>query len=155
MITFDKDPAVAEQQMHALVFSLTAFGYIDGELAGSERDYIREHIGALVEQRARDAVGPDLGPHGATIARWTAHFHEVFEGIDRDVRELFTESVAEGEDQLSFDDTFAERYRAACRRSTTPTSVSRCSGATRARPTSSRSSCRRRPLDQGLGAAGA
>jgi hypothetical protein len=36
------------------------------------------------------------------VAKYTTHFLEVFENIDRQVRELFTESVAEGENQTDF-----------------------------------------------------
>lgn len=102
MLTFDKDPKIAEQQMQAIIFSLTAFGYIDGDFAQSEKEYIRTYISTLVDQRARDAIGTDMSAHSETIARWTHHFHEVLDGIDEEIQALFTESVAEGEDPLQF-----------------------------------------------------
>jgi hypothetical protein len=100
--SFDRDPTVAEQQMHALIFSLTAFGYIDGDFATSEKEYIRDYIGKLVRERARLALGSDLSVHGDVIAKWTSHFHEVLDGIDGEIQALFGESVAEGEDTLQF-----------------------------------------------------
>src|SRR6185295_12220534 len=36
------------------------------------------------------------------VDKFTKHFHEVFEGIDRQVKDLFTEAVAEGEAQDNF-----------------------------------------------------
>lgn len=102
MLHFDKDPVIAERQMEAIIFSLTAFGYIDGDFAESEKDYIRDLIAKLVEQRARDHVGPDLSAHRSTIERWTAHFQEVLDRIDGEIKELFTESVAEGETPMQF-----------------------------------------------------
>lgn len=102
MLTFDKEPTVAEQQMHAIIFSLTAFGYIDGNFARSEKEYIRTFIGKLVEKRAMDAIGSSLEAHRGIVARWTAHFHEVLDSIDAEIQGLFSESVAEGEDTMQF-----------------------------------------------------
>jgi hypothetical protein len=102
MISFDADPEVAEQQMHAIIFYLTAFGYIDGNLDRSEKEYIRGYIGELVEQRARSSMGDDLAPHRAIIDRWIQHFHEVIDGTEQQIRGLFTESVADGESTSQF-----------------------------------------------------
>jgi hypothetical protein len=102
MLKFDKEPALAEKQMHAIIFTLTSLGYIDGDFARSEKEYIRGFIGKLVEKRARDAIGPDLSAHPGIIEKWTSHFHEVLDGIDREIQSLFSESVAEGENTLQF-----------------------------------------------------
>lgn len=102
MLSFHEDPKIAEQQMHAIIFSLAAFGYIDGDFARSEKEYIRDYIGKLVQQRARDAIGEDLTAHLPTLEKWTAHFHEILDNIDEEIQLLFTESVAEGEDPLQF-----------------------------------------------------
>ncbi|MCU0661228.1 MAG: serine/threonine protein phosphatase [Myxococcota bacterium] len=102
MLTFDKDAAVAEKQMHAIIYSLATFGYIDGDFARSEKDYIRTFIAKLVEKRAQDAIGSDLSAHGSIVKKWTAHFHEVLDSIDSEIRSLFSESVAEGEDTMQF-----------------------------------------------------
>ena len=99
MLSFHKDPVIAEQQMDAVIFSLTAFGYIDGDFARSEKEYIQRYIGQLVEHRARESA------HGAprdVVDRWTRHFLEVLDRHDNDIQALFTESVAGGEDQLQF-----------------------------------------------------
>lgn len=102
MLTFSRDSKVAEQQMEAIIFALTAFGYIDGNFDLSERDFIKEYIGKLIEQRARDVLQGDLTEHRDVIARWTRHFHEELERIDGNIRSLFSESVPEGEDPLQF-----------------------------------------------------
>lgn len=102
MMSFSTDPRVAEQQMHAIIFSLSAFGYIDGDFDLSEKNFVRDYIGKLVRQRARDALGGDLSAHQDVIDRWTKHFHEVFEGIDLEIQGWFTESVADGENTIQF-----------------------------------------------------
>jgi hypothetical protein len=102
MMKFSTDSRVAEQQMHAVIFYLTAFGYIDGDFDDSEKAFIREYIGKLVEQRARDALGDELEEHRDTIKRWTTHFLEVFEMVDAEIQGHFTESVADGEDTKQF-----------------------------------------------------
>jgi hypothetical protein len=102
MITFHPDPKVAEQQMHALIFLLAAFGYVDGDFDPSEKVFVRDFIGRLVEQRARDALGPDLTAHRDVVERWTRHFHEVLDAVDYDIVELFGEAVPLDEDPKRF-----------------------------------------------------
>jgi Calcineurin-like phosphoesterase len=96
MLKFSRDPNVAEQQMRAIIFYLTAFGYIDGQFDLSEKTFIRVYIRRLVEARAAEAM-PEGEVRADVVKRFVAHFHEVFEEIDRGVRGLFTEVVAEGE----------------------------------------------------------
>ncbi|WP_437952007.1 metallophosphoesterase family protein [Sorangium sp. So ce296] len=102
MMTFSPDPRLAEQQMHAIIYYLTGFGYIDGELDPTEKSFIRGHIQELVQQRARDALGDEAQANQDVIARWTKHFHEVFSEIDHQIQGLFTESVSDGEDPKDF-----------------------------------------------------
>ncbi|MBI5535389.1 MAG: serine/threonine protein phosphatase [Deltaproteobacteria bacterium] len=102
MMQFSRDSKVAEQQMHAIIFYLTAFGYIDGDFDISEKVYIQQYIGKLVQQRAESLMGGDLSAHSEVIQKWTQHFHEVLDGIDHDIKSLFTESVADGEDPMQF-----------------------------------------------------
>ncbi|WP_437315761.1 metallophosphoesterase family protein [Sorangium sp. So ce385] len=102
MMTFSPDPRIAEQQMHAIIYYLTGFGYIDGELDPTEKSFIRGHIQELVQQRARDALGDEAQANQDVIARWTKHFHEVFSEIDHQIQGLFTESVPDGEDPKDF-----------------------------------------------------
>lgn len=101
MLTFSPDPNVAEQQMTALIFYLTAFGYVDGNFDFTEKAFVRVHIRQLVTARAEAAM-PTATPEeraaaDEVIERFVAHFYEVFEHTDRQVRELFTEAVSDGE----------------------------------------------------------
>ena len=98
MLRFSPDPNLAEQQMRAIIFYLTAFGYIDGDFDRSEKTFIRDYIRTLVEARARDAMPDDDPRLRAEVAeRFVTHFHEVFEEVDRDIRALFSEVVSDGE----------------------------------------------------------
>src|SRR5689334_8250323 len=103
MLTFSTNPDVAEQQMHAIIFYLTAFGYIDGEFDFTEKTFVRIYIRQLVTARANTLM-PDAEAkvRDEVVAKFTAHFHEVFEQIDRSVKELFDEAVADGEDVEKF-----------------------------------------------------
>ena len=51
MLTFSQNPDVAEQQMNAIIFYLTAFGYIDGEFDFTEKTFVRIYIRQLVTAR--------------------------------------------------------------------------------------------------------
>lgn len=103
MITFSSDPKRAEQEMHAVIFYLVTFGYIDGDFDAAEKNYIRETIARLIEHRARTAMpdAPDA-VRADVVRKFTAHFHEVLEGIDQNVKDLFTESVSSNEDPRAF-----------------------------------------------------
>src|SRR5690349_14966227 len=100
MQTFSRDPVVAERQMNAIIFYLTTFGHIDGDFDASERSFVRNYIEALVERRVNTA-GQTLTPEVQRdlVRKYTAHFHEVFEGIDHEVKELFSEAVSHEENQ--------------------------------------------------------
>jgi uncharacterized tellurite resistance protein B-like protein len=103
MMTFSEDPNLAEQQMHAIIFYLTTFGYIDGDFDAKEKEFVRSYIADLVSQRADQAMkGADAAVKKEIVGKFTAHFHQVFEGIDAGVRDLFTESVAGDEDPTAF-----------------------------------------------------
>ncbi len=103
MLKFSKDADVAEQQMNALIFYLTAFGYIDGDFDLSEKAFVRNYISDLVKRRAEDAM-PDAeaAVRAEVIQRFVVHFHEVFEQTDEEVRCLFDEVVADDENVESF-----------------------------------------------------
>jgi hypothetical protein len=98
MLKFSTNPDLAEQQMNAIIFYLTAFGYIDGDFDRSEKLFVREYIAKLVSSRADDAM-PDASPEvrQEITERFTTHFLEVFEQTDRYVKDLFTEVVANEE----------------------------------------------------------
>ena len=103
MIEFSTDAQVAEQQMEAIIFYLTTFGYIDGDFDESEKAFVREYISKLVKRRIETGM-PDAEPRLAEElhGKFTAHFLETFERIDLQVRDLFTEAVARDEDQDAF-----------------------------------------------------
>src|SRR5829696_1803902 len=98
MLTFSADPDVAEQQMNAIIFYLTAFGYIDGDFDLTEKTFVKIYIRQLVNARAVEAM-PDAEPATRTevVQKFTAHFHEVFDEIDRSIRGLFDEVVGDAE----------------------------------------------------------
>ena len=103
MLTFSSDPDVAEQQMHAIIFYLTAFGYIDGKFDFTEKTFVRIYIRQLITARAKAAMpDADQATRDEVVGRFVAHFLEVFEQIDRSVKELFDEAVADGEDVEKF-----------------------------------------------------
>ncbi len=103
MITFSTDPKRAEQEMHAVIFYLVTFGYIDGDFDAAEKQYIKATIARLIDHRARTAM-PDApeAVRAEVVSKYTAHFHEVLEGIDQNVKDLFTESVSSNEDPKAF-----------------------------------------------------
>jgi hypothetical protein len=89
--------------MNAIIFYLTAFGYIDGKFDFTEKTFVRIYIRQLVTARAKAAM-PDAEPatRDEVVTRFVAHFLEVFEQIDRSVKDLFDEAVADGEDVEKF-----------------------------------------------------
>ncbi len=102
IITLSTDPQVAEQQIEAIIFYLTTCGYIDNEFDLSEKAFVRSYLRKLVSARV-DARGiEDAELRFETIEREHEHYVEVFNATDRDVKELFTEAVAEGEDVQGF-----------------------------------------------------
>ena len=103
MLTFSTNPDVAEQQMNAIIFYLTAFGYIDGDFDFTEKTFVRIYIRQLVTARAKTALpDADAKTRDEIVNKFVGHFHEVFEQIDRSVKDLFTEAVADGEDVEKF-----------------------------------------------------
>jgi hypothetical protein len=102
MIDFSNDPDVAERQMHAVIFFLTTFGYIDGDFDQSEKSYVRAQIKRIIEHRVDSAIKDDPALRADLVDKYTRHFHEVFEGIDQRVKELLAEPVASDEDPNAF-----------------------------------------------------
>lgn len=102
MLTFSSDPATAEQEMRAVIYYLTAFGFVDGEFDAVERVFIRSFVRDLIEARADAAT--DLTPEerAKTVARWSKHFDDVIEEVADEIGFLATEPVAEGEDSKHF-----------------------------------------------------
>jgi len=102
-LTFSNDGPTADKQMRAVIFYLTTFGYIDGDFDDQEKSFVRRYISELVAHRVNGAT-PPLAPDvkAELTQKFTTHFIEVFEGIDRQVKELFHEAVAAGEAQDNF-----------------------------------------------------
>jgi hypothetical protein len=103
MLTFSTDPDVAEQQMNAIIFYLTAFGYIDGDFDPTEKTFVKIYIRQLVAARAREAM-PDATAAERTevTSKFVSHFYEVFDQIDAEVRGLFEEVVSDQEKVETF-----------------------------------------------------
>ncbi|MCA9580782.1 MAG: serine/threonine protein phosphatase [Myxococcales bacterium] len=103
MLKFSKNPQVADRQMRAIIFYLTAFGYIDGEFDKREKNFIRDYIRELVFEQIRQGR-PDLEDNirAELVNRFVQHFLEVFEEVDQHVQELLEEGVARGEAQDDF-----------------------------------------------------
>jgi len=103
MMAFSDDPQIAEQQMHAIIFYLTTFGYIDGDFDLSEKEFVRGYIRKVITHRVETARGAqDAALQKELIEKYTGHFHEVFEEIDHGIRSLFTEAVSGDEDIETF-----------------------------------------------------
>lgn len=102
MLTFSTDGPTADKQMRAVIFYMTTFGYIDGDFDDSEKSFVRDYVAKLVAHRVDGAVGDDVALKQELTQKFTTHFHEVFEGIDRQVKGLFDEAVASGEKQNDF-----------------------------------------------------
>lgn len=102
MLTFSTDSMAHEAEMQAIIWYLTGIAYLDGHFDQTERQYLRDQVVALVEQRARAIVGDDLAEHQEAIDRWVIHFHEAVDTVAAEVAGYFTESPAEGEDITRF-----------------------------------------------------
>ncbi len=102
MIVFSPSPVVAEQQMTAIIFYLTTFGYIDGQLDMREKVFIHEYIRQLVGMRVAEMV--DLTPDEKVLVvdRQTAYFERVFDRVHAEIRKSFDEVVAAGESVEEF-----------------------------------------------------
>jgi len=103
MLTFSNNPQTAEQQMQAVIFYLTTFGYIDGDFDRTEREFVLNYIHKLVTRRVETGM-PDADEklRVELTQKFTAHFREEFDRIDRRILDLFTEAVAKDEDQHAF-----------------------------------------------------
>jgi len=103
MLRLNDDPRLAEQEMQAVIFYLTTFGYIDGEFDAAEKRFVRDYIARLVEARvARAKPDADEALRRELTGKFVAHFHEVFEATDRQIEDLLGEVVARDEDTGAF-----------------------------------------------------
>jgi uncharacterized tellurite resistance protein B-like protein len=104
MINLSPNPQVAEQQIEAIIFYLTTCGYIDSEFDLSEKAFVRAYLRKVVSARIDARHGNELSPEDRfeAIEREHEHYVEVFQQIDGEVKELFTEAVADGENANEF-----------------------------------------------------
>src|SRR4051812_39947170 len=102
MMSFNADPAVAHGGMRAVLFFLLVFAYIDGEFDRTERAFVRDFIDKLVARRAVELYAADAASRGYALPRWKAHYYQVMDGIEHEIRGYLTESVAEGESAAGF-----------------------------------------------------
>jgi hypothetical protein len=103
MITFSKNPQVAERQMQAVIFYLTTFGYIDGDFDEAERRFVANYIEKLIAFRVDNGMADaDRSLKEELRGKYTTHFMEEFQRIDQRIKDLFNEAVAQDEDQHSF-----------------------------------------------------
>lgn len=101
-IQINSDPAIAEQQIEAIIFYLTTCGYIDSEFDLREKAFIRAFLRELVTERV-DGQGPlPAEIRYERIEQQHEHYVERFQEIDRDIKGLLTEAVADGEDPHKF-----------------------------------------------------
>lgn len=104
MIELSPDPAVAEQQIEAVIFYLTTCGYIDSEFDLREKAFVRTYLRKLVTARVDAHAEPGLDPElrFEQIEQQHEHYVELFGQVDYEVKSLFTEAIADGEDVNAF-----------------------------------------------------
>ncbi len=103
MLTFSRDPQIAEQQMQAIIFSLTTFGHIDGDFDDAEKEFVRQYIRKLVAHRVETGVADATAEvKRDLVARFSKHFLETFENIERYVAEVMSEPVSKDDDRDAF-----------------------------------------------------
>jgi uncharacterized tellurite resistance protein B-like protein len=102
MIELSTDPETAERQIEGIVFYLTTCGYIDSEFDLREKAFVRSYLRKVVTARvdAQGITDPEL--RFEEIERQHEHYVEMFQQVDTEVKELFTEAVADGEDVRAF-----------------------------------------------------
>lgn len=102
MLSFSADPAVAEQEMRAVIYYLTAFGFVDGELDVSEMSFVLRFVRQLVEARAAQATGISPAVRAELVEKWTRHFEEVADEVAREIDAMTREPVAADEADGAF-----------------------------------------------------
>lgn len=105
MMNFSRDPRESEKQIHAIIYYLITFGYIDGEFDLSEKEFIREYIEQIVDQKlGQTDAYKELSKKALEQIRGeqVEHYNQVFEQFDESIRELFTEAVDSQETSQNF-----------------------------------------------------
>lgn len=102
MFSFSQDAQAAEHEVRAILFVLLAFGYIDGSFDASEREFVLDVLGKLLDARAAELFGADEAAKSNALPAWRAHFHHTMVGMEHEIRSWFTESVAQDESAAQF-----------------------------------------------------
>lgn len=99
MFAFSREPQEAAREMEGVLFYLTAFAYIDGSFDRRERSFIQGFIQRLAEAQVTDT---DSLRQRIKRDSWAARLTHVFERIDNELKEMWDEPTAEGEQAQSF-----------------------------------------------------
>ena len=99
MMTFSADPDQALREMEAIIYYLTAFGYIDGQFDSSEKEYLEEFILTLAESYETDTATPAGRARRSTLID---KLDRRFNRIDRELAAMWDEPTAEGERAPTF-----------------------------------------------------
>lgn len=102
MISFSADPNAAEQEMRAVIYYLTAFGFVDGSFDVEEMGFVLRFVRELVEARAAAAKGISPEVRAELVDKWSRHFEEVAEEVAQEIDAHTKEPVAEGEADGAF-----------------------------------------------------
>lgn len=102
MLTFSNDPILAEQELRAVIYYLTAFGFVDGVYDANEQGFIRAYVRDLIAARAQGASALSPDQRAEAVARWVQHFDEVIDEVAAEIHFHTTEPVAEGEQSHAF-----------------------------------------------------
>ena len=105
MIDFSNDPRESEKQIQAIITYLVVFGYIDGDFDRSEKEFIREYIGQIVDRKLEQGDAYRALPPPALKQLRTEqieHYNQVFESLDEQIQEDMTESVTKEESSKAY-----------------------------------------------------
>src|SRR5215470_2481151 len=102
MIAFSDNPVAAEQQMTAIIYYMTTFGFVDGSFDLSEKMEIKRWIRSLVEMRVEGMGLDDAAVKRNVIDKQIAYFDRIFERVTSEIQGLFDEAVADGEKPEDF-----------------------------------------------------
>ncbi|MBT3220261.1 MAG: serine/threonine protein phosphatase [Proteobacteria bacterium] len=102
MIEFSYDLEVAEQQIAAVIFYLTAVAHIDGEFHVSEKRFIREYVEKLVRIRVESGEG--------SLGETRRHYHAMFHRAARYIHDLASEAIPRNENVTDFIESKIKLY---------------------------------------------
>ena len=99
MLSFSADPAEALREMEAVLYYLTAFGYVDGHFDDAEKEYIEDFILKMAESYETDtATAAGRARRSALVDKLDRRFQR----IDGELAGMWDEPTAEGERAPAF-----------------------------------------------------